>query len=142
MLIGPPATTPIPTDACSSDCSARPRCPSSCGAWGPRGRSKRSRTSPCRWPAIDYAHTSFTADDEGLVIRRGVIWRHVVSVPRSRVQHTDVSQGPLERRYDLGTVVIYTAGNEHAQVTLRGVEYATALAIRDLLLPQHRHDVV
>jgi membrane protein YdbS with pleckstrin-like domain len=95
-----------------------------------------------RWPPIDYAHASYTVDPEGLVVRRGVLWRHVISVPRSRVQHTDVSQGPIERRYGLGTIVIYTAGTEHAEVPLRGVEYDTAIAIRDLLLPQHRHDVV
>jgi membrane protein YdbS with pleckstrin-like domain len=55
-------------------------------------------------------------DARGLEIRRGVFWRSVVNVPRSRVQHTDVSQGPLERSYGLGTLIVYTAGTDHAQV--------------------------
>jgi membrane protein YdbS with pleckstrin-like domain len=89
-----------------------------------------------RWPAIEYRHASYLVDARGIEIRRGVVWRSVVNVPRSRVQHTDVSQGPLERRYGLGTVVIYTAGTDYAQVALPGVDHATALRIRDHLLPR------
>jgi membrane protein YdbS with pleckstrin-like domain len=95
-----------------------------------------------RWPAIEYRHTSYTVDGRGIEIRRGVIWRSVINVPRSRVQHTDVSQGPLERRYGLGTVVIYTAGTDFAQVALPGLDHATALRIRDHLLPRDAADAV
>ena len=63
-------------------------------------------------------------------------------MPRSRVQHTDVSQGPLERGYGLGTLVIYTAGTDHAKVDLHGLDHATALAIRDHLLPREGGDAV
>ena len=66
----------------------------------------------------------------------------MTNVPRSRVQHTDVAQGPLERRYGLGTLVIYTAGTEHAKVALPGLAYADALRIRDQLLPREGADAV
>lgn len=59
-------------------------------------------------------------------------------MPRSRVQHTDVSQDPIERGFGLGTLVIYTAGTDHARVDLSGLEQATALRIRDYLLPDHK----
>lgn len=89
-----------------------------------------------RWQEIDYRHTWYRVDDRGLEIRRGVFWREVVTVPRSRVQHTDVSQGPLERRYGLGTLVVYTAGTDHAKVTLSGLDYSVALTIREQLMPE------
>ena len=89
-----------------------------------------------RWPAIDYRHASYRLDDQCLEIRRGVYWRTVVTVPRSRVQHTDVSQGPLERRFGLGTLVVYTAGTDHARVSLGGLAHAHALRIREQLLPR------
>ena len=95
-----------------------------------------------RWPAIDYRHTSYRVDDEGIEIRRGVYWRVVINVPRSRVQHTDVSQGPLERRFGLGTLVIYTAGTDHARVDLAGLDHEAALRIRQHLLPRERTDGV
>jgi membrane protein YdbS with pleckstrin-like domain len=95
-----------------------------------------------RWPEVAYRHARYTVDEHGIEIRTGVWWRTVITVPRSRVQHTDVSQGPLERRHELSTVVIYTAGTHHAKVSLRGVDHATALRIRDHLLPRERHDGV
>ena len=95
-----------------------------------------------RWPARVYKHTSYRVDDQGMEIRRGVYWREVVNVPRSRVQHIDVSQGPIERRYELGTLIIYTAGTDHAKVELEGLEHGRALRIREHLLPQGAGDAV
>jgi membrane protein YdbS with pleckstrin-like domain len=88
-----------------------------------------------RWPAVDYRHQSYRVDELGIEIRRGVFWRLVINVPRSRIQHTDVGQGPLERKYGLGTLVVYTAGSDHARVSLAGLPYDTAVRIRERLLP-------
>jgi membrane protein YdbS with pleckstrin-like domain len=95
-----------------------------------------------RWPEIAYRHTFYRIDPHGIEIRRGVFWRHTVNVPKSRVQHTDVSQGPLQRTYALGTLVIYTAGTEHAKVELSGLSHARAMRIRDHLLPSGGDDAV
>ena len=78
----------------------------------------------------------------GLEILRGVYWRTITNVPRSRVQHTDVSQGPLERRYGLGTLMVYTAGTQHSQVTLSGLDFTVARRIRAHLLPSDQGDAV
>jgi membrane protein YdbS with pleckstrin-like domain len=95
-----------------------------------------------RWPVIAHRYTSYRVDQQGIEIWRGVVWRKTISVPRSRVQHTDVSQGPLERRYGLGTLVIYTAGTDHARVALSGLEHNTALRIREHLLPREAGDAI
>lgn len=94
------------------------------------------------WPVIEHRHTSYVVDPQGIEIRRGVVWRRVIHVPRSRVQHTDVSQGPLERGHGLGTLVIYTAGTDHARVDLPGLDHGLALRIRDHLLPREHGDAV
>lgn len=95
-----------------------------------------------RWPRIEHRHASYKVDPQGIEIRKGVVWRKVINVPRSRVQHTDVSQGPLERRYGLGTLVIYTAGTDHARIDLSGLDHGTALLIRDHLLAGEGTDAV
>ena len=95
-----------------------------------------------RWPPISYRFTSYRLDNDGLEILRGVYWRTITNVPRSRVQHTDVSQGPLERRHGLGTLVVYTAGTQHSQVTLSGLEFSVARRIRAHLLPSDQGDAV
>lgn len=88
------------------------------------------------WPPIDYRHRRYAVDERGIEIWSGVLWRETVAVPRSRVQHIDVSQGPLERSYGLGTLSIYTAGTAYSRVDLRGLDHAVALQLRDALLPQ------
>jgi uncharacterized protein len=95
-----------------------------------------------RWPEIAYRHTFYQVEPQGLEIRRGVVWRHTIYVPKSRVQHTDVSQGPLQRRYALGTLIVYTAGTDHAKVELPGLSHARAMRIRDHLLPSGGDDAV
>lgn len=94
------------------------------------------------WPPLEYRHASYRVDANGLEIRRGVYFRAVINVPRSRVQHTDVAQGPLQRRFGLATLIVHTAGNESAVVELPGLTHDTALAIRDHLLPGRSDDAV
>lgn len=95
-----------------------------------------------RWPEIEHRHTRYRVDARGIEIRRGVVWRRVINVPRQRVQHTDVAQGPLERHFGLGTLIIFTAGTDHAKVDLPGLDHRRALAIRDHLLPEEGSDAV
>jgi len=86
------------------------------------------------WPPLSFRHAFWRIDASTMRIRRGVAWRSVVSIPRSRVQHTDVRQGPVERAFGLATLVVHTAGTEHASIGLSGVAHETALAIRDHLI--------
>jgi uncharacterized protein len=85
-------------------------------------------------PAVRYRTTWVRLDADGLEHEHGWLWRHHVSVPRSRIQHTDVTQGPYERRFGLATLVVYTAGTEHASIPIEGLSHETALAFRDALL--------
>lgn len=89
-----------------------------------------------RWPPIEHRYARYRIDDELIEIQSGVLWRTSIAVPRSRVQHLDVTQGPLQRRYGLGVLAIYTAGTEHSQVTLAGLAYEVAQSLRDRLLPR------
>lgn len=94
------------------------------------------------WPPVRHRHVSYRVNAEGIRIRSGVFWRSEVTVPRSRVQHTDISRGPLERAYDLATLIIYTAGTEHSRVSLSGLLERDAAPIRDWLLEgSERHGV-
>jgi membrane protein YdbS with pleckstrin-like domain len=85
-------------------------------------------------PRLRYETTRVGLDVDGLEFEHGWLWRHQISVPRSRIQHTDVTQGPYERRFGLATLVVYTAGTEHASISIEGLSHETALAFRDALL--------
>jgi membrane protein YdbS with pleckstrin-like domain len=92
------------------------------------------------WPVVAHRWCRYTAGDEGLEIYRGVFWQSVVNVPRSRIQHTDVRQGPLQRQFELGKLVVHTAGTQHAAIELNGLSREEALALRDLLTAREDGD--
>jgi membrane protein YdbS with pleckstrin-like domain len=94
------------------------------------------------WPGVSHRYISYRVDAQGLRIRRGVWWRSEISLPRSRVQHTDVSRGPIERGFDLATLIVHTAGTENASVSLGGLKAAQAYAIRDYLIGGGEDDAV
>lgn len=79
-----------------------------------------------RWQARGYRHEA-----DRLRVVSGLLFRRDTVVPFGRVQHIDVEQGPLERAYGLGTLVLHTAGNHNASVQLPGLRHEDALALRD-----------
>nr|WP_298719591.1 PH domain-containing protein [uncultured Steroidobacter sp.] len=88
------------------------------------------------WPSVSYRHLRYGVDETGIAIESGVIWRSRIALPRVRIQHTDVSQGPLERRYGIGTLKMYTAGSRHTKIELPGLQHEEAIALRDALLAE------
>lgn len=82
-----------------------------------------------RWRGTRYALTP-----QGLRIQRGVWWRSDTLVPRSRVQHTDLHRGPLDRRLGLAGLRVYTAGSELGKIALDGLPFERAVALRDALI--------
>jgi uncharacterized protein len=84
-----------------------------------------------------WRRTRFRLDAHGLEIHRGVFWRHEIRVPRSRVQHTDVACGPIDRQLGLATLKVFTAGTRMASVDLDGLPAARAAELRAALLDSH-----
>lgn len=91
---------------------------------------------PCVWrlPRSHYRALQFAMDEHGIAIRRGIVWRSHIALPRIRVQHSDVSQGPLQRRYGVATLKLYTAGSRYTKIELPGLQHDDAIALRDSLL--------
>jgi membrane protein YdbS with pleckstrin-like domain len=85
-------------------------------------------------PEKRYERFRWILSPAGLEIRHGVIFRTITSVPRARVQHTDVAQGPIQRRFGLASLVIHTAGQQDSEIHLGGITFDTARAIRDDLM--------
>jgi membrane protein YdbS with pleckstrin-like domain len=79
---------------------------------------------------------------DGLLLRHGVWWRTEVFVPRARVQHTEVHEGPLLRRLGMATLKVFTAGTRMAELEVQWLPRAAALELRDRLLDRHGRDAV
>lgn len=95
-----------------------------------------------KYPPARHRHLRYRVDDVGITIRDGVFWRAWSALPRVRIQHTDVSQGPLQRRYGVADLKLYTAGSRYTCIVLPGLEHAVALALRDELQRHASDDAV
>ena len=92
------------------------------------------------WPAARHKRLRYLVDEGGLRIRRGVFWRSVIWIPISRVQHTDFTQGPVQRHFDLATLTVHTAGTAGASISLAGLEHTVAARLCDHLRPDRATD--
>jgi membrane protein YdbS with pleckstrin-like domain len=93
-------------------------------------------------PLWRYRHTSYFVDEYGIQIATGRFWHHTITVPHARVQHIDVLQGPLERRFGLATLVIYTAGTTYSAVRIAGLSHDAAVGLRERLAREKGLDAV
>ncbi|MGL5928831.1 MAG: PH domain-containing protein, partial [Dermatophilaceae bacterium] len=67
--------------------------------------------------------------DEEIVIRRGRLFRTLVSVPYGRLQYVDIQSGPLARAFGIAQCEIHTASPESGG-SIPGLPVAEAEALR------------
>ena len=64
----------------------------------------------------------------------GYLFWQMVSISNNRIQHMEVRQGPIERRYGLATLVIYTAGTQGSELKIPGLVLSEAQQLKSQLL--------
>src|SRR5690606_4896603 len=94
------------------------------------------------YPAARYRRLRYRLDSLGITITDGILWRTQSSLARVRIQHTDISQGPLQRRYGVATLKLYTAGSRFTKIELPGLACDDAVKLRDRLLEGAEGDAV
>ena len=79
---------------------------------------------------------------EELHVARGIWTRVETIVPFARVQHIDIAQGAIERRFGVSRLLLHTAGTMHNVVVLPGLARETAEALRDEIRSRIRDDAL
>lgn len=118
---------------------------------------ERETGFPARWPIgaglLAYALTVFVLpgrryrrwgyrqEGRGIRIASGLIVRRETVVPYDRVQHIDISRGPIERFFGVATLTLHTAGSYNSTVDLPGLAHADAERMRDEIRSFIRHDL-
>lgn len=72
--------------------------------------------------------------EHDVILSWGVFWQTRRHVARDRIQHLDINSGPLDRRFGLVQVGIYTAGAAGAVGTIPGLRPEEAEDLRDMIL--------
>ena len=58
---------------------------------------------------------------QDIAYRSGLFWRKVVVLPLNRIQHVEVTSGPLQRHFGLATLKFYTAGGKSVDLKIEGL---------------------
>ena len=93
-------------------------------------------------PGRRYRSWGYEVEDDELHIQHGLWTRVRTIVPFGRVQHIDVAQGPIERQFGVGRLILHTAGTRSSAVGLPGLETGEAERIRDVIRSRIRQDLV
>ncbi len=76
-----------------------------------------------------------------LQVVRGWLFLTDTIVPFVRVQHIDVTRGPLDKAFGTATLIVHTAGTHNSIVTLPGLAPDRAAEIRELIRDHIRSDL-
>jgi membrane protein YdbS with pleckstrin-like domain len=68
-----------------------------------------------------------------IAYRSGLFWRKTVIVAFSRVQHVEVSSGPLQRKFGLASVKFFTAGGSSVDLKVDGLTAERAEQMRTFI---------
>lgn len=89
------------------------------------------------WIPAAFKVLQYSIDDEGVKMRGGVVWKKQVTVPYSKITNVDITQGPLQRHYKIGTIHVQTAGaagkqGEKAELKVTGIRKLEE--VRDIII--------
>lgn len=93
-------------------------------------------------PGRKYRSWGYRASEDELHVKSGLWVRGRTAVPYGRVQHIDLSQGPVERRYGVATLTLHTAGTRNSAVSLPGLDLEEAERMRDEIRARIRQDMM
>jgi membrane protein YdbS with pleckstrin-like domain len=78
------------------------------------------------WIPAFYKSLEYFIDSDSVKMNKGVFWKKHVTVPFTKITNLDVTQGPVQRAFDIGTIHVQTAGaggpeGARAELKLLGV---------------------
>jgi len=77
--------------------------------------------------------------EHDIAYRSGLYWRKTVMLAFDRVQHVEVSSGPLQRRFGLASLKFFTAGGSSVDLKIDGLTRARARQLRAFILQKSTH---
>ena len=87
-----------------------------------------------------YRRLGYAIDDRLLRTVRGWLFHTDTVVPFVRVQHIDVTRGPVDKMFGTASLVVHTAGTHNSVVVLPGLSPDRAAEIREAIRGEIRAD--
>lgn len=86
------------------------------------------------YAGISFQFMGYALREKDITFKSGWLWRSMTTVPFNRVQHCDLKQGMLDRRFGLSKLTIYTAGGQSTDLMIPGLLPETAEKLKAYIL--------
>lgn len=86
------------------------------------------------WPSIAVPRQGYSVRDKDVVYKKGVVWRSVTAIPYNRIQHVETSSTPLDRKFGIAALQIFTAGGSGGDLKIHGLGADNAERLRVYIL--------
>ncbi len=86
------------------------------------------------WPFVSVPRMGYAVRDKDVLYRSGVLWRQVTAIPYNRIQHVEKDTGPLDRRFGLANLKVFTAGGAGGDLRIGGLSESAAERLRGHIL--------
>ena len=84
-----------------------------------------------------YASTKaihYSIRQHDVILQSGVFWKKEVTQPLKRIQHVELTRGPIDKRFGLANVRLFSAGTARSTFKIPGVEFQIAAQIKQYVL--------
>ncbi len=68
-----------------------------------------------------FKRKKFALRERDIIYMEGLLWRKHTVIPFNRIQHAEVTQGPIDRLFDLSKLKVYTAGGSSSDLYIPGL---------------------
>lgn len=86
------------------------------------------------YAGVSFKYLSYAIREKDISYQSGWLWKSMTTVPFNRVQHCDIKQGILDRRFGLAKLTIYTAGGANTDLEIPGLIPDTAEKLKAFIL--------
>ena len=86
------------------------------------------------WPLLAVPRRGYVVRDKDIIFKSGVLWQSVTAIPFNRVQHVETSNTPLDRKFGLANLQLFTAGGSGGDLRISGLGADTAEQLRVYIL--------
>ena len=81
-----------------------------------------------------FPYRAYAVREHDVIYQKGWLVRRLKVCPFNRIQNCTVQQGPLERKWKLATLTLFTAGSNGADMRIAGLDHAEALQLQQAIL--------
>lgn len=83
---------------------------------------------------LSYTYMGYAIREKDITFASGWLWKSMTTVPFNRVQHCDIRQTLLDRKFGLSKLTIYTAGGQNTDLMIPGLLPENAERLKSFIL--------